>query len=624
MHLHPFDDGWSSGWAPDPRITVSEWADKFRMLPQKGAAEPGKWRTSRTPYLREPMDCLSPQSPVQRIDLMFGAQLGKTELGLNWIGSTSHYHPCSMLMVQPTIQMAERVSKQRLESMIRETPVLATLFSQASRDSANTLLMKEAPGFVLILSGANSAASLASMPIMNLFGDEVDRWPGDVEEEGSPQYLAIERTNTAGARKKMLFTSTPTIRNASAIERGFLDGDQSRYFCPCPHCTQANGGEPSGFDYWRWENIRWDSGRPETAQLLCVHCGALIEEKWKTWMMAWESGAHWRPTATPKDPRRRSFHLPGLYSPLGWKSWEDLVRQFLEGQKDQSVLKTFVNTGLAETWEEQGETRDAHDLMSRVEDYPAEIPERVAVIVVTVDVQRNRLEAQVTGWGPGEESWLIDHKRFDGDPSIEPEVWDAVDDLRLKVWTRADGHKMRAPICLIDVGDGAKVGPVQDFILPRQSQGVFAVRGVEFHARPVLVQDSQMRSGKIRLFTVATHPAKQLVFDRLKIQPTKDGSPNPGYMHLPIWTTEEWCQQVTGEKLVSEVVKRTKKLRFRWVKTHANNEALDLTVYALAGLRVLQMLKPDHYRDLERALEITRGKAEIPSRERRILSSLSR
>ena len=367
MVPHPFDEGWSAGWAPDPLLTVSGWADKFRILPARGAAEYGPWRTSRTPYLREPMDLLSPHNPMQRIILMFGSQTGKTEAGLNWIGATADYYPCPMLMVQPTVEMAERVSKQRVAPMIEDTPALRRAFSEAkSRDAGNTLTMKEFRGGVLIFSGANSAASLASMPIRNLFADEVDRYPGDVDDEGDPLSLAEQRTATFGPRKKILITSTPTIRDASRVEREFLASDQRRYFCPCPHC--------GALDYWRWENIRWEPGEPMSAQLLCTTCGALIEERFKTWMMAEENGAEWRPTATPKDVYTAGFHLPSLYSPLGWKSWADMVKHFTQGQRDPSELKTFVNTGLAETWEELGETHDAHDLLGRVEDYPADVP----------------------------------------------------------------------------------------------------------------------------------------------------------------------------------------------------------------------------------------------------------
>ena len=612
MTPHPFDLGWIDGWTPDPVISISQWADQFRMLPARGASEHGPWRTTRTPYLREPMDCLSPHDRTEQVVLQFGAQTGKTEAGLNWIGATADYYPCPMLMVQPTVEMAERVSKQRVASMIEDTPKLRKVFSEAkSRDSGNTLLMKEFRGGVLIFSGANSSSSLASMPIRNVFADEVDRYPGDVDDEGDVLSLAFERTNSFGRRKKILVTSTPTIKGVSRVERAFLESDQRRYFCPCPHC--------GAMDYWRWENIRWDPAHPETATLFCVACSAKIEEKHKTWMMSSASGAEWRPTATPRNDRIRGYHLPGLYSPLGWKSWEDMVRQFLEGQRDPSILKSFVNTGLAETWEEIGETHDAHQLMSRVEDYPADVPADVAVLTISVDVQRDRLECQVTGWSPGEESWLIDHQRFDGDPSVDPDVWAALDDLRLRKWSRSDGVQMRAPICLIDVGDGAKVGPVQEYIYPRQAQGVFAVKGVEFHSRPVLVQDSQMKRGKLRLFTVATHPMKQLIFDRMKIK-----SAGPGCMHFPTWTTEEYFQQLTGEKLIGEEVRKTKRMKYRWVKTHANNEALDLNVYALASLRVLQMLSPGTYKDLSVALGGTRGAATAPQRGRRVLSSLSR
>lgn len=611
MRLHPFDTGWSDGFKPDPLITVSQWADMYRQLPSKGAAEHGQWRTARTPYLREPMDCLSPHSPVQKVAMMFGAQTGKSESGFNWIGSTAHYYPCPMLMVQPTIQIAERVSKQRIDSMIQSTPVLASAFlANKSRDGGNTLLIKDFRGGTLILSGANSAASLASMPIRNLFMDEVDRWVGDLEDEGSPIMIALERCNSFGARKKVLITSTPTIKGASHIETFFQAGDQRRYFCPCPQCGDA--------DYWRWENFRWEPGEPSSVHLLCKHCGALIEERSKTWMMAEENGAQWRPMATASDPTLRSYHLPGMYSPLGWKSWEDMARQFIAGQRDQSILKTFVNVGLAETWEEQGETHDAHDLMARAEDYPAEVPENVALMTMSVDVQRDRLEAAIYGWGPGEESWLIDHQRFDGIPSTDPGVWESVDEMRLRERTRTDGVKLRPVICLVDSGDGDNIDPVYEFVYPRQRQGVYATKGVQHHTRPVLVQASQVKGGKIRLFTIATHAAKQLIYDRLKIK-----SAGPACIHFPTWATEEYYAQLTGEKLVGEEVKRTRRKVYKWIKTHTNNEALDLTVYALGGLRILQtILAPRLFGDLDIALKNSRGVTDQQPRGRRVMSSL--
>lgn len=613
MQPHPFDVGWSAGWMPRPRITVWEWADKYRILPSKGAAEHGQWKTSRTPYLQEPMECLSEHNPTQLVALMFGAQTGKTESGLNWIGCTADEYPSPFLMLQPTIMMAERVSKQRIDPMIEATPRLREVFSAAkSRDSDNTLLMKGFRGGVLILSGANSAASLASMPIGKLFADEIDRMPRDVEDEGDPLALAIERTNTFGPRKKILVTSTPTIKGESRIESVYLDTDQCRYFCPCPHC--------GALDYWRWENIRWEPGHPETAMLLCRTCGVLIEERFKTWMMARENGAEWRPTAVSKNPLHRGFHLPGLYSPFGWKSWRELADQFTRGQKNPTILKTFVNVGLAETWEEVGDSHDAKDLIARVEDYEG-VPADVAVLTMTVDVQRNWLEATVYGWGPGDESWLIDHQRFDGRTATDPEPWERLDAMRLSTYTRADGLKMRPAICTIDIGDGDNQEPVFRFVQLRQAQGVFASKGVKFHARPVLVQQGQKKDGKIRLFTYATHPMKQLVFERLKIEPGKPGERNPGCIHFPSWTTEEFFAQLTGEKLVGREVRRTKRIVKEWVKVHSNNEALDMTVYALGALRVLQtILAPNLYKDLDQTLAVSRGEIRPQMRGRRVRS----
>jgi len=279
-------DAWSEGWRPDPDITVSEWADEFRMLPRKASAEPGRWRTSRTPYLREIMDCLSPQNRVERVVFMKGAQIGGTEIGFNWLGFIIHHCPGPALMVQPTVEIAKRVSKQRLAPSIEETPVLRERVAEArSRDSGNTMFVKEFPGGLLILTGANSAVGLRSMPIRYLFMDEVDGYPGDVDGEGDPVSLAEKRTDTF-SRKKIFMVSTPKIKGFSRIESEYLSTDQRRYFVPCPHC--------GNYDWIRWPNIQWEEGLPDTARLLCESCGSLIEERHKTWML--ERG-QWKATA---------------------------------------------------------------------------------------------------------------------------------------------------------------------------------------------------------------------------------------------------------------------------------------------------------------------------------------
>ena len=224
---------WRRGLAPDPILTVDAWADRYRMLSSVTSSEPGRWMTSRTPYLREVMHALSPVSRAERVVVMAGAQLGKTEAGLNWLGFVIHQAPGPMLLVQPTLEAVKRVSKQRIDALIEATPELAERVQDPrSRDSGNTLLMKEFPGGVLIMTGANSGVGLRSMPVRYLFLDEVDAYPGDAGGEGDPVMLAIERTVTF-PRRKIYLCSTPTIKGASRIEAAYRESDQRVYEVPC-------------------------------------------------------------------------------------------------------------------------------------------------------------------------------------------------------------------------------------------------------------------------------------------------------------------------------------------------------------------------------------------------------
>jgi phage terminase large subunit GpA-like protein len=250
-------EGFLEGLRPEQPLTVSEWADRYRKLSSKASAEPGPWRTDRTPYLREPMDCLSTESAVQRVVMMFAAQTGKTEAGSNWLGYVIDHAPGPMLCVQPTIEMAKRLSKQRLESMITETPVLSAKIAPArSRDSGNTMFSKEFSGGIMLMAGANSATGLRSAPCRYLFCDEVDAFPADVDGEGDPVSLAERRTTTF-ARRKILLTSTPTVKDFSRIEAEYERSDQRRFYVPCPSC--------GAMEWLKWGQLKWTDGRPKRA-----------------------------------------------------------------------------------------------------------------------------------------------------------------------------------------------------------------------------------------------------------------------------------------------------------------------------------------------------------------------
>ena len=357
---------WLRGLAPDPTLTVSEWSDRHRILSSRAASEAGPYRTARTPYMRAIMDALSPSHPCSRVVFMKSAQVGATEVGNNWIGFCVHRVPSPILAVQPTVDMAKRLSQQRLEPLFEDSPVLRELIMPSrTRDSGNTILSKRFQGGQLILAGANSAVGLRSMPARMVFLDEVDAYPGDVDEEGDPISLAEARTISFGHRKKLFLASTPTIKGMSRIEKEYEASDQQRYFVPCPLCGVLQ--------HLEFERLRWEPGRPETAAYQCLHCEEFFDERHKTAFMAEENGAEWRPTAPPDrvhDARRRGvvgYHINGLYSPLGWLSWVDMARKWEMVQGDDAELKTFKNTVLGQAWQVKGEAPDWQRLYDRRE-----------------------------------------------------------------------------------------------------------------------------------------------------------------------------------------------------------------------------------------------------------------
>jgi phage terminase large subunit GpA-like protein len=556
------------GWKPEPALSVSEWADTHRMLSSKGSAEPGQWRTSRTPYLREIMDTLSALHPAQRVVLMKGAQIGATECGNNWLGYLIHHAPAPTLYVEPTVEVAKRVSKQRIAPMIEATPALrGRVAASRSRDSGNTMFVKEFEGGLLIITGANSGSGLRSMPIRNLFMDEVDEYPGDVDGQGDPVSLAEKRTTTF-ARRKVFLVSTPTIKGLSRIEREFLASDQRRYFVPCPHCAHM--------DWIRWPNIRWEDRKPETAKLYCECCGGLIEERHKTRML--ERG-EWRPTAEG-DGQTVGFHLSGLYSPLGWKSWKECVQEFIQAKDDPFRLKTWINTVLGESWEERGDSVEPDHVLARAEHYPAEVPNGVGILVAGVDVQGDRLEAAVHGFGAGEESWLIAWTQIHGDPGRD-ETWRELDRF---LFTQKFEHESRQKVpvqCVCVDSGGHHTEHVYRYCKLRADRRVFPVRGGNTPGIPLVTRPTMHNRYRVKLFTLGVDTAKDVIYSRLRIP-----APGPGYMHLPDWADLEYANQLTAERCIRKYVKGKGATR-QWVKIRERNEALDLSVYALAALHIL-------------------------------------
>ena len=558
-------------------LTVSQWADEHRVLSGKASAEPGPWRTDRTPYLQEVMDCLSTTNTIQRVVLMAGAQLGKTEAGSNWLGYVIAHAPGPMLMVQPTVDMARRLSKQRLESLITDTPCLAERIAPArSRDSGNTMFSKDFPGGMMILTGANSATGLRSAPCRYIFLDEVDAFPTDVDGEGDPVTLA-ERRSTTFSRRKIFMTSTPTVKDFSRIESEFLLSDQRRFFVPCPHCSEMQ--------WLKWAQLKWADNDPSTVQYECEHCGQRFNESNKTEML---TAGQWRPTA-PSDGKTAGFHISSLYSPLGWKNWEEIVEDFLRSKADAPRLKTWVNTVLGESWEEDYASKvSASILLERCEQYAAgKVPERGVSVTIGVDVQDNRLAVSVWAWGREEEGWLIDHQEIFGDPSGQ-DLWKQLDLLVLNKWECETGGSLRADVIAVDSG-GHFTSEVYQYARERSASGVIAIKGQSQRAKPPIGKptkvDINSKGNTLKrgasVYPVGSDTIKTTLFGRLK-----HNEPGPGYLHFHAQTGDEYFQQLTAEKQALRYVKGFPVRE--WVKkSSARNEALDCLVYAYAALNRL-------------------------------------
>jgi phage terminase large subunit GpA-like protein len=575
------DRAYAEGLEMELELSISDWADEFRILTSKTGAEVGPWRTERTPYLREIMDALGPSHPAQRIVFDKGSQVGGTECLNNWLGYIIHRTPAPVLMVYPTVDTARRISKQRLAAMIEATPVLRERVREArSRDAGNTTFSKEFQGGILMLTGANSGAGLRSMPVRFLLCDEVDEYPGDVDNQGDPLALAEKRTTNFPNRKEMI-VGTPTLHGLSRIAREYALSDQRRYFVRCPHC-----GRPDWIQWrlggWRGDegnhhHIHFEDRNPATACLRCVQCGKLTPEHMKTALLA---GGEWRPTAVG-DGRTIGFHLSALYSPLGWQSWAACVDEFLKVKDDPFRLKAWVNTTLGETWEEKGESVAPGSLLARVEQYASEVPTGVGILVASVDVQADRLECAVKGYGDGEESWLIALAQFHGDPGQE-EVWLELDRFLLGTFTHDSGREVK--IDCVTVDSGHHTDQVYKFCRARLARRVFPVKGGGERGREVVARPSIHNRYRVKLFTLCVDTAKDIIYSRMRIE-----APGPGFMHLPAGTAdEEYVAQLTAERAIRKYVKGRGSVR-QWVKIRDRNEALDLEVYALAALYVLGM-----------------------------------
>lgn len=565
---------------PPKKMTLSEWADTYAYLSAESSAEGGRWRT--LPYQKGIMNAIT-DPKIEQITVMKSARVGYSKI-LNHVAAYHiHQDPCPIMIVQPTIEDAQGYSKEEIAPMLRDTPCLRGVVSEAkAKDGANTILQKQFPGGSLSLVGANSPRGFRRVSRRVVLFDEVDGYPPSAGTEGDQIKLGIRRTEYYWNRK-IVAGSTPTVKDFSRVERMFQQGNQMRYFVPCPDCGHMQ--------YLKWPNIKWRDGDPSTASYACEGCGVWIPHNKKRWMV--ERG-EWRATS-PGNGKHVSFHIWAAYSYSPNATWPNLVEEFLDAKNDAEQLKTWVNTVLGECFEDEYASKVGADALSERsggETYKQGCPPPEALLLTAgCDTQDDRLSLSVWAWGRDEEGWLIDRVVIYGDPS-RPEVWKQLDTVLQSPYETEDCRKLKPMVCAIDSG-GHHTATVYQYARERQNMGVIAIKGQSQKGKPPIGKATKVdlnAKGKTlkkgaAVFPVGSDTVKSLLFGRLK-----HNDPGAGYLHFYPTVGQEYFEELTAEKQI---------MRFRngfpervWIKkSSARNEALDELVYAYAALNRVYQIK---------------------------------
>lgn len=553
------------------KMPLSEWADRYRILSSESSAEPGQWVTAKVPYGKAIMDAIS-DPHTQRVVVQKPSQSGMSDACiLNAVGYHIDQDPCPILVVQPTIEIAEAFSTDRLAPMLRDTPALHDKVGEVrSRDKQNTLRRKGFKGGFVALGGANSAASLSGRPIRVVLLDDVDRYPSSAGTEGNPLQLAIARA-TAFWNRKIVIVSSPGIKGVSHVEREMEQSTKEFWYLPCPECGMMQ--------ILSWDRIRFDNLTHR-----CLECASHSEK------FMWLAGeGEWR-AHQPKDSRgrlitTRGFYLSGLYNP--WVEWEELIIEFVRAARaneegDVEPLKAFRNTRLGELHDDTGQKVEIDLYAERREVYPAEIPPGVLVLTATVDPGERQVHYEVVGWGKGRESWGIEFGIIDGDPR-EDEVWRLLDEAVFRrVFTTHDGLKMRVRRMAVDSGHFAD--SVYAYTKPRQPRAI-AVKGEGGMGKPLIKSTNTFtKTNRARLIILGVDSGKEEIVNRLNV-----GEPGPGFCHFPKMPNgdpargydEEYFKGLTAER---RVIKHKHGFRtYFWTKRPSQrNEPFDCRNYNLA------------------------------------------
>lgn len=595
---------------PPTNLTVTDWAEKNRRLSTESSAEPGPWRTSRTPYLREPMNAFT-DPKVRRIVMVAASQVGKSELELNIIGYIMDEDPGSILFIHPTTIDAKEFSKLRVAPMLRDCPTLRRkVAAPKSRDSGNTLLQKTYPGGILTMCGSTEAHALASKPIRYVLGDERDRWALSAGSEGDPWSLAMARQTTF-YNAKAVEVSTPTVKNASAIEASYSEGTMERWKSKCPHC--------GGYHEITWDDIRYEYDeieikRKKTYKLkkvwyTCPGCGAISDElTMKRQPARWEAD---NPNAYEQDGCR-SFWLNAFVSQ--WASWESIILKFLSAIGNTRRLQVVYNTCFGQLWEDRGDLEDEDSLMARREIYgteaePVELPDGVLMLTAGVDTQDDRMEYEVVGHGHFGETWGIEKGIVMGRPDDDA-TWAKLDEMVFdRVFHFKDGLGLRMSMNFVDEG-GHFTQEVRLQCRNRIGKKVFCIKGMPGPDRPYTSPPKKMKIvinevflGTCWQYQIGVDSGKQIIMDNLSVK-----TPGPKYCHFPRRDDygPGYFAGLLSERLEYDA---SKKQPWTWRKIpgHERNEALDCRDYAMAAFKVT----PKNLDEIDRKLKAARGERAV-------------
>ena len=570
------------------------------------------------------MDCMS-NDDVRNVTVRKSARVGYTKMIVAALGYFAEHKRRNQLVFQPVDQDADDFVKDEVDPMLRDVPAVRNVFPHFGMKSKNNTLSKKVfNGSTLDIRGGKAAKNYRRLSKDVVIYDEIDGFDPDIEGEGDPITLGDKRIEGA-TFPKSIRGSTPLIKGTSHIERCEQDADlRFAWHVPCPHCGHEQairwGGEnvPYGFK-WSGDD---DKARAASAAYLCESCAALFTfEQYLTecfprgrWIAedgTWIGDGYFR-SATGEilpPPESVAFHF--WTGQAGQVPWPRIVAEFLKAKRDPSKLKTFVNTTLGESWDEDpGERTDADTLYAtRRHHYAAEVPAGGLVIVAAVDTQDDRFEIQFDAYGADEERWSIAYTRLFGNPS-QPLIWDKLEEQLRRRFTREDGAILQVMLATQDHG-GHYSDEVNAFSKRMGVQFLIPVKGSSQSGRPVAVMPRKPNEKGVYLTTVGTDTAKALLHQRYKI-----GKPGPGFMHWPIRDEEfdrDYFVQLTAEERVKRY--RNGRMEIAWEAKGRRNEAADVSVYSLAAVRILQQ----HFG--VRLSETPPATPEPPRRVRRVAHS---